>query len=385
MKLLILTQKADINDDVLGFMHGWIKEFSKHCESVIVVCLQKGEYDLPDNIKVLSLGKEEKNNFQFFPLQRDHAKAVAIFPASAGPRQGGGNFQLLNKIKYFLNFFKYIWQERKNYDTVFVHMNKEYVILGGFLWRILGKKIGLWYAHGHAPFSLKIAEKLAHIIFTSTKSGFRLPSKKVNIVGQGIDIDKFKIESLKLKVNDKLKIITVGRISPVKDYETLIKAIELLKKENIDLQVDIIGGAGLSEQEKYLSDLKKIVLEKKLDNVINFVGAVPNKDIINYLQSANLFVNMSSTGSLDKAMVEAMACELPILTCNEAMKDVLGEFQDLLMYDKGDYKGLAQKINMIKGMEVSEIENLGKKLREIVENNHSQEGLIKKIINVLNK
>lgn len=361
MKLLILTQKVDINDDILGFMHGWIKEFSKHCESVVAVCLQKGEYDLPDNIKVLSLGKEV-NNFQF-----------SIF-----------NFQFFNKIKYLLKFYQFIWQEKGNYDTVFVHMNKEYVILGGLLWRIIGKKICLWYAHGYAPFSLKIAEKLAHIVFTSTKSGFRLPSKKVNVVGQGIDVDKFKVESLKLKVNDKFKIITVGRISPVKGYDILIKAIEILNKEGVNLKVNIVGGAGLFEQERYLSDLKKIVSEKRLERVINFVGAVANKDIINYLKSADLFVNMSSTGSLDKAMVEAMASRLPILTCNEAMKEVLGEFQDLLMYNKGDYKGLAQKISMIRGMEAGEIENIGKKLREIVKNNHSQEGLIKKIINILN-
>ena len=79
MKLLIITQKVDINDDVLGFFHRWIEEFAKHCEKITVICLQKGEYNLPDNVKVLSLGKEG---------------AMA-------------------KIKYALNFYKYIWQERK--------------------------------------------------------------------------------------------------------------------------------------------------------------------------------------------------------------------------------------------------------------------------------
>jgi glycosyltransferase involved in cell wall biosynthesis len=376
MELLILTQKADINDDVLGFMHGWIKEFSKHCKSVIVVCLRKGEYDLPPNVRVLSLGKEENN-----------------FSAKGGSASGG---QLFNKIKYLFRFYQYIWQERKNYDTVFVHMNKEYVILGGLLWRVLGKKIGLWYAHGYAPFSLKIAERLAHIIFTSTKSGFRLQSKKINVVGQGIDVDKFRItnyplhrsfsEASELRItNDVFNIITIGRISPVKGYDVLIKAIEILNKEGINFKVDIVGGVGAEEQKIYLDSLKTMVKEKKLERVINFIGAVPNRDIINYLQSANLFVNMSRTGSLDKAMVEAMACELPVLTCNEAMKEVLGEFQDLLMYDKGDYRGLAKKINMIKGMEASKLKNLGKKLRDIVKNYHSQEGLIKKIINILNK
>ena len=57
MKLLILTQKVDENDDVLGFMHGWIKEFAKHYEKIIVVALGVGQYDLPENVKVLSLGK----------------------------------------------------------------------------------------------------------------------------------------------------------------------------------------------------------------------------------------------------------------------------------------------------------------------------------------
>jgi len=58
MKLLIITQKVDMNDDVLGFMHGWINEFAKHCEKITVICLQKGEHELSDNVKVLSLGKE---------------------------------------------------------------------------------------------------------------------------------------------------------------------------------------------------------------------------------------------------------------------------------------------------------------------------------------
>ena len=58
MKLLILTQKVDKNDDVLGFFHGWILEFAKNYEKVTVICLYEGKHDLPENVKVLSLGKE---------------------------------------------------------------------------------------------------------------------------------------------------------------------------------------------------------------------------------------------------------------------------------------------------------------------------------------
>ena len=74
---------------------------------------------------------------------------------------------------------------------------------------------------------------------------------------------------------------------------------------------------------------------------------VANKNIVSFLQNADLFVNMGQTGSLDKAMVEAMACGLPILTCNEALEEVLEDYQEELMYPKKDYRSLAEKIEYI--------------------------------------
>ncbi|MDD5071720.1 MAG: glycosyltransferase family 4 protein [Patescibacteria group bacterium] len=358
MKLLILTQKVDIDDDILGFFHDWIKEFAKHYEKVTVVCLQRGRYEFPKNVRVLSLGKDE-----FLRLGRYSA--------------------LIRKLVAVLRFYNYIIRERKNYNKVFVHMNPEYVVLGGVLWKCLGKKVGLWYAHGHVPFSLKIAEKLVNIIFTSTKSGFRIKSDKVKVVGQGININTFKPGAEK-KRNDIFKIITIGRISPVKDYETLIKAIEILFGEGIKLKVDIIGGVGKPEQKKYLENLKKMMTAKKLEETITFIGAIPNKNVVRHLQLANLFVNMSYTGSLDKAILEAMACGLPVLTCNEALVEVLGEYRKTLMYDKGDYKRLTEMIKLFIEMEAEKKEKIVKDLRGLVVEKHSLEGLIKKILDKFN-
>ena len=64
MKLLILTQKMDKNDDLLGFFHNWVSEFAKKCEKVTVISLGIGEYSLSDNVKVLSLGKETDDRKQ---------------------------------------------------------------------------------------------------------------------------------------------------------------------------------------------------------------------------------------------------------------------------------------------------------------------------------
>lgn len=351
MKLLIVTQIVDINDDVLGFMHGWIEEFSKKCEKVIVVCLKKGKDKLPNNVMVLSLEKENGRS----------------------------------KIKYLLNFYKYIWRERKNYDAVFVHMNQEYVLLGAPIWKLLGKKIGLWYAHGYVPFSLKITEKLTNIIFTSTVSGCRVKSNKIKVVGQGIDVNKFKIQNSKLKTDDIFRIITVGRISPSKDYETLILAAEILKNSGLMFNIEIIGGPAVETDKVYFEQLKKQVNDKNLNNTVKFIGPVANKDINQCLQSADLFVNMGQTGSLDKAVLEAMASGLPVLTCNEALLEVFGSYKDLLMYPKQDYNLLAEKIRYIYNLPEEQYKKISADLRQIVIENHSLNRLIKKILNLYEK
>jgi len=58
MKLLIITQAVDTTDSNLGFFHGWIEEFARHCSKVTVICLREGKHSLPTNVRVLSLGKE---------------------------------------------------------------------------------------------------------------------------------------------------------------------------------------------------------------------------------------------------------------------------------------------------------------------------------------
>src|SRR3989339_833776 len=206
MKLLIVTQKVDINDDVLGFFHGWINEFAKKCEKVTVIALGVGEYNLPENVKILSLGKEKSES----------------------------------KIKYLVNFYKYIWQERNNYDAVFVHMNQIYVVLGGWLWKIWHKKIGLWYVHKQVGWDLKIAEKIANVIFTAVAKGFNLKTGKLKVLGHGISLGNFKNPG-NIKKDGKLTLISVGRVTPIKNLDILIKAAVILKNNGLDFKVLIVG------------------------------------------------------------------------------------------------------------------------------------------------
>ncbi len=358
MKLLIVTQKMDQNDDLLGFMHAWVNEFARHCLKVTVICLEQGLLDLPSNVSVLELGKSKVR------------KSIKS--------------KVLRRIYYIINFYKFIWKERANYDVVFVHMNFEYLLLGGVWWRLIGKKISLWYAHGHVPLLLYPVLWLSHIVFTSTRSGFRIASPKVHVIGQGIDTEKFKVQNPKSKdENQKLKIVTVGRISPSKDYETLVKAAEILTQNGVDFEIQSIGKPATEGDLIYEDRIKRMAVESGLNNKIKFIGTVANRDLPSYLEEADIFVNMGLTGSLDKAMVEAMSMELPVITCNEAMLEVLGLFKDKLMFEKENPESLSNYIIWFTLSPTEEKENLGKAMRKIVQEDHALPQFILKIFDNL--
>jgi glycosyltransferase involved in cell wall biosynthesis len=287
MKLLIITQKINKADPILGFFHGWIREFSKHFDSIVGICLEKGEYDLPSNVRVLSLGKE------------------------------GGQ----SKVKYLLNFYKFIWRERENYDAVFVHMNPVYVVLGGLLWKIIGKPIYLWYTHKSVDLKLRLAEIFAKKVFSASRESFRLSSDKLEIFGHGIDTDLFSpLQSPSTKSN---RILSVGRISKSKNQLLMVEAVNKLIDRYSDIVLTIVGDSITKEDLEYKKQIEEKVKELGLKDHVFFVGAISPKDVVRYYQDTDLFINLSSTGSMDKAVLEAMSCGNKILTSNEAFRSIV--------------------------------------------------------------
>jgi glycosyltransferase involved in cell wall biosynthesis len=219
------------------------------------------------------------------------------------------------------------------------------------------------------------------MIFASTKSGFRLPTNKLQVIGQGIDIDAFGYIKRTYKRDQPFVLVVVGRISPVKDYETLIRATaKLVHEHGKNVCTFIVGGVGLEEQQKYLRELKQLAEELEVTKRVEFVGAKPNHEISEILEHAHCFVNTSRTGSLDKAMVEAMATGLPLVTSNESMQEVLGGLRDQLMFKVGDSDDLTGKLEHLIGMSDEERNQLGKLLRDIVVKHHQLKLFVQKIL-----
>ena len=343
MRLLIITQRVDARDQLLGFFIDWIRKFSEKFEKVTVLCLERGEFSLPGNVEVISLGKD-----------RGYPKIGQLFTF------------------YFLLF-------TLKYDAVFVHMNPIWVILGGMSWRLMNKKIFFWYTSGGVTTKLKLAEKWANVIFTASKESFRLPSKKVIVTGHGIDIRLFQ-PSEKLKVNppaggEKLMILSVGRIAPVKNYETLVVAAKILKDKGIDFSITMVGEAPLDSDARYLTSLKLKVESLKLEDNFHFVGKVNHKDLPSYYQSHDIFIHLSKTGSLDKTILEAMACGVKVLSSSDSARFFLSSE---LLFNESNSSELADKIMAVKDKPTNPV------LRDYVIKNHNLDILIEKISRGIN-
>lgn len=345
MRLLILTQAVDENNPILGFFVSWIKEFAKHCELVTVICLHQGTYNLPTNVKVLSLGKENGES----------------------------------RIKYIYRFYKYIWQEKNNYEAVFVHMNPVYVLLGGICWKILGKIIGLWYVHRQVGLKLRLSEKIVDFVFTASEESNGLRSKKVKVLSHGIELGQFCPMP---KNDDFFNIIYVGRISPIKNQFLLIEAlVEIAKKKELDrLKVKLIGGPISDVDKKFEQEIKNFIEQNGLDKNVDFIGFVPNNKIIDYYHNADLSINLCPTGGLDKTVLESILCGVPAIVLNKTFVKEFGEYSDDLILDSDDSKELAERIFKMMEINREKKEKMIKDLVCAVKEKHNLEKLILKIL-----
>ncbi|MDP3771777.1 MAG: glycosyltransferase family 4 protein [bacterium] len=292
MKLLIVTQRVHRSDENLGAFYYWFIGLATRFEEVVIIADAAGESaHLPANITVVTLGKEE----------------------------GIGR---MRRLWRFWELFSYYYART---DAVFFHMIPEFVLAAAPFLVSLRRPSFLWYAHGAVSRRLAWAERLVDFVLTSSAGGFRLPSKKVLYLGQAVNTDLFRLRGQSAEASGRpLRMISIGRIAPVKDYETIIRACKLLDAAwDGEWRLTIVGGPILPRDHEYFSRLKHLVMGAGLERKIIFAGPRGYEEIPSLLAEHDLFLNASRTGSLDKAVLEAMATGLTVITANDAYRTVV--------------------------------------------------------------
>lgn len=293
MKLLIFTQKVDYKDPILGFFCGWIKKFSENFDTVHVICLEEGKHNFNKNVTVYSLGKE----------------------------QGA------NKMEYIVHFFGHLCSVSGKYDRVFVHMNQEYLLLGGIYWKLKKIPVYFWRNHPDGNIFTKIAMFFSEKIFCTSKKSFTRISSKSVLMPVGVDQSVF--HQILQKTRVKNSICMVGRIAPVKRLEKGIEIIKKLIDSGNQVSMTIIGSP-LSKDELYLENLKNYVSINNLSSYVKFVPAVSQENLPEIYSSHEICLNLTKEGSFDKTIVEASSCGcIPVVSA----KSFLGIIPDPCVSD----------------------------------------------------
>ncbi len=314
MNLLIVTQKVDQNDDVLGFFHGWIAEFAKHYEKVTVIALGVGKYDLPKNVRVLSLGKK-KINIQY--------SIVSIFA----------------KLKYILLFYYFIIKYSRDYDAVFVHMNQEYVLLGGPVWKILGKKVAMWRNHYAGSILTNIAAAFCDKVFCTSKFSYTARFKKTVFMPVGVDEQSAHMDEPIPRT--PRSILFLGRLDVSKNPHLIIEALGILARQGTIFTATFVGGPS-DGSSSYPAELRTQTEKLQISDRVTFVGAVPNTETYHYHRSHEIFVNASRSGMFDKTIFNAIVCGSLVLATSRDFKELVGsEF----IFADNDAAGLAKKLS----------------------------------------
>lgn len=333
MKILIITQAVDRAHPILGFFHRWIEEFAKQCTSVTVIGQQVGDHTLPDNVRVLSLGKEE------------------------------GHTRLMQIVR----FWKLQWTLRKEYEVVFVHMTPVWMVLGTPFWLIMHKQRYLWYEGRRGGWMLRCALFTSHHAFSVTQEGIPFPSSKKRVFGHGIDTSLFSPSSPEEPETGLL--VAVGRITPIKRIELFIDMMAHLPST---YRLLLVGMPFAEQDHAYLASLRARAQEKGVDQRWS-IQVLPHAEIPSILRRSTLFLHAGG-GGLDKALLEAMSCACLVLSASQSARCVLPP------HCTADPQNFTDQARTLLSLSWHERLEIGRSLRKRVKQQHNLSVLIRYLI-----
>ncbi|MGH3119389.1 MAG: glycosyltransferase family 4 protein [Gaiellales bacterium] len=116
------------------------------------------------------------------------------------------------------------------------------------------------------------------------------------------------------------RLVTFGRLSPVKNIELMIQAVERLAPAVQDVSLDIIGGPAAPRDQDYVTWLKGYATSLGVEGRVRFLGPRPPAEVAPIVRKSSISLNLSDTGSMDKAILESAASGVPVVTSNAAAR-----------------------------------------------------------------
>ena len=245
---------------------------------------------------------------------------------------GGGFKGKFLMLAYTLSVIVFLLKHNKEYDVIHIHGADPYGSVAGFLGKLLGKKVMLKIATGgeygdisgfkesllgglqkalykkYTDIYICISAQIKDEVITE---GFS--RDKIREIPNGVDVDEFKplCAADKMKIRGRLLLpsdariaLFAGRLVVRKGLSELIDSWKIISASYKDCLL-LVAGSGSQGDE-----LRKKVRDLQLDSNIIFLGDVNN--MCDYYGASDIFVLPSYGEGLPNALLEAMACGLPL-------------------------------------------------------------------------
>lgn len=188
--------------------------------------------------------------------------------------------------------------------------------------------------------------------------------------------DRFK----PMPIDKDIDVVFVGRLAPVKHIETLIYAIEKLKRTRPSIRVVIVG------EGESRSDLEELAAARAVNDQVEFAGYQDNA--WEWYNRARISVLTSEREGFPYSVIESLACGVPVITsnCGDVMDVVRDGYNGRIIPDYEDHNAYADAI-----VELLEDPGLLRKYsshcQETLLNNQSEavEAEWKRILSILNE
>lgn len=178
------------------------------------------------------------------------------------------------------------------------------------------------------------------ILNEATKYG--LDPQKANVIRPAVDPEFFSPRAEKANHNDTFRITTTGALIWRKGYEYALQSIRALKDRGISMRFNIVGGG--PERDRVLFTIRDLDLE----DVVRLHGPQSPERVREFLQSSDVFLLSSLSEGISNALLEAMACELPVVTTDcGGMREAVTDGVEGFVVPVRDVDAISEALQML--------------------------------------
>jgi glycosyltransferase involved in cell wall biosynthesis len=265
--LWLFNLETNLDSSLLAVSHTWISEFAKYFDQVEVYSTHVGRHSLPLNVHVNEIG------------------------GGSFPKRIQGLFTLLTALMRISG--------SRNSSLVFHHMSPRTAAFLAVPLKLLSVRQFIWYSHSHTSTGLKVMKSLMDRIFTASPESVSFNSRNLRYVRNGVPGENFQDVEINGPRNG---IVSVGRISPVKNLDILLNEVSKLDSLIIN-ELKLICFAGpVGNEISYEEKLRRTKIENSLP--VEFIGVKPYSELPEFLSRFSIYYT-GTKGGVDKAALEA--------------------------------------------------------------------------------